>query len=730
MKIFTEFKKLFTKGEKTTLQKQIRLGIILLGIIIIGLIVYFAIVAPAVAKKTTYEPVPYEGEEIYNGDTILMEKNRTRDTVVSIEVKNPVEQYKIIAKNPGSLSTSFYIEGSEDTAVNASNVSSLVVHSLMLVTNSPKLGSQDRVNDRATEADLASYGLDEASNPVKVHVELINAEESYTIVIGSKAPAGDGYYAIIEGRTISVDGKEYIVVYSLTTNIAGSFMTQTSAFLVNTLVLPYFSSGIYAPDNFHLERLSQETKEYYTIIKLHTLGENEGVSNQAFGLDYPKGYLVEENSLTSFVFSSLEYLSATEIKEYGAKVHDEEVYSKYGLDLDKDRLEAGTEKCVSRLTFYVKDITDNSNFEDGEYKLYFGNLFYNDGGVGYRYAYSPYSETIFTVPNATFEYVGWRTVNFISARVFYDYITSIDYIELIGKGTDVHYELTGNYLTYHIDVTKATDGSIVMRDGKPLTFDANPVIKKYGNYSTTEFEGEFENFRKLFYVLITREFSVDVDGSIGEISDNVSRQLNIKVTDRDQNQTFYRYDKSGNREYGNDGRPISAIYDGGYVTCRNVVVHSKGISGEETTLTYDVAYYDEESGKFFLKVEDKADGNFKPKNYKIGENGHLSGWTYLGGQIEAEYIVKEYMYNCYDVLYDYTDANGTVSKKVNQTYCFVVPTVKEYKYKINLDRTHELISEETTVSDGLYMRLAQIEKLFNDSQKLYDGIEIDKFGTN
>jgi hypothetical protein len=153
MKFFKSIKNLFTKGEKTLLQKQARAGIIILAVALIGLVVYCAIVRPAVNKVTSYVPELLEGEELYNINIILIEKFRTRAEVSSIEIKNGNEHYKLIAKDPGSAGTMFYIEGSEDITLNAQNLASVVTHSLLLVTNSPKLGTQDRVNERATDAD-------------------------------------------------------------------------------------------------------------------------------------------------------------------------------------------------------------------------------------------------------------------------------------------------------------------------------------------------------------------------------------------------------------------------------------------------------------------------------------------------------------------------------------------------------------------------------------------------
>ena len=104
MKIISEIKKLFTKGEKTLLQKQVRVCLIALCLIVIGLIVYFAFIAPAVNNKENYGPPLFEGEALYQDSTIiLMTEPRGRKDVLSIEVSNKVGSYKLMAKTLNSL---------------------------------------------------------------------------------------------------------------------------------------------------------------------------------------------------------------------------------------------------------------------------------------------------------------------------------------------------------------------------------------------------------------------------------------------------------------------------------------------------------------------------------------------------------------------------------------------------------------------------------------------------
>ena len=249
MSFFKKIKGLFTRGEKTTLQRQARAGIIVLSVLLVGLIVYFAFIAPALRKSSAYVPELFEGEELYNGNTILMVKQLTRYDVASIEVKNGSDHYTLVARDmENSTYRTFDILGAEDVPLDdtdgdssKNNVSALVTHATMLVTNAPSLGKQDRVNDHATGSDLAAYGLDEASDPSYVVVTK-NDGSSYKIVIGSKQPMDDGYYAMVDGRRNETNDGSYYIVYTLTNYVASDLVEKGSVDLVSNYVLPVFGS--------------------------------------------------------------------------------------------------------------------------------------------------------------------------------------------------------------------------------------------------------------------------------------------------------------------------------------------------------------------------------------------------------------------------------------------------------------------------------------------------------
>jgi len=717
-----------TKKKLTSIQKTLIASGVILAVALIGIIVYFAVIAPALRNVVKYVPQLLDGEELYGDNTILMVKLRERKDVASISVSSKTEEYKLIPKNPGTALTEFYIEGFEDVRLDAEALASEVIHSLMLVTNPPDLGKQDRINERATAAELSDYGLDDGSSPTRVTVALLDGTQ-YTVVIGNAHPVSKGYYAMIDGRRNVVDGAEYYVVYSLTDYVAADFVVNTSATLISRAVLPVLADAAYLPTDFTLDRLSGD--DYATVVKIHTYSDDEQVATgETYCLDMPKGYHVLENTFGGVVLDKFTSMTASDVVSYGENVNDPAVYEKYGLDLDKDRLKAGTEKCFARVAVSFS-ATLNGESVDATFKLYFGNTYYNaEENVEYRYAYSPYSETIFTVKASDFEFITWRTVRFISAQFYMQSITTLDYMELGGAGGDVRFSQTGNFTNFHVDVTKAgDDAEAIIRSGKPVTFDVEMIRVKQGSFTTTKTVGTYENFRDLYYVLITREYAVDAEIDLENVDDLPSRKITIMSTERDREQSFYRFDSRGQRVVS-DGEYVTAIYDGGFIRCRNVTVKVKGSDGSERTLTYPVAYYDESRGRFFLKEEDHADSKLKPRNYEIDENGHLASWSYLSGAVEGEYERTLYEFEIFDVLYDYTDENGNTTKRVNQTYSYVVPKITTYKYRINADGMQTLIDRTTTVSDGLYMRTYQIDKLYSDAAKVIDGKSIDKMSPN
>jgi hypothetical protein len=141
-------------------------------------------------------------------------------------------------------------------------------------------------------------------------------------------------------------------------------------------------------------------------------------------------------------------------------------------------------------------------------------------------------------------------------------------------------------------------------------------------------------------------------------------------------------------------------------------------------LTYNTAYYDEKSGRYFVKAIDSADGNEKPRSFEYTEDGKLVPKYLSVTNTTAEYTLVTYEYKFYDL---YNEAG-----KLNQTYMLVVPTTTTSVWRIEADGSRTLVSSETSENDNMasYIRRASVEKLVSDTGKALAGIEIDEWAVD
>ena len=79
----------------------------------------------------------------------------------------------------------------------------------------------------------------------------------------------------------------------------------------------------------------------------------------------------------------------------------------------------------------------------------------------------------------------------------------------------------------------------------------------------------------------------------------------------------------------------------------------------------------------------------------------------------------------------YKNANGEEVTQLNSTYMYVVPSTITKVYRLTSGGEKVLVSEETArAEEGVYIRIATINKLFSDTHKLMRGEQIDKMGVN
>ena len=730
-KFWQKLKALFVKSdtEKTALQKTAKASIILGCVALIGIIVYFAAVAPLLRAEDDYVPELFDGE-VYQNKAIYILRTYERSEIKSVEIKTATEHYKLIAyTQDGTIR--FYIEGNEHILLSEEKVSQLLGDVRVLITTSP--AGQERVTTTATDADLKNYGLDAASDPAWFEVTL-NDGSSYRINIGNALTTSKGYYVTLDGRKNTVTDEngistEYDIVYALQSGLSSSVLTESAA-LVSTALAPAYGNNIVNISDFSILRYRGDARG--VVVRVGRADE-EGISaaSQVYKMLYPKSYIINEDDYTGIVLAALSSVTANSIVAYGESIYTPDVYEKFGLDLDQDRLLAVTDRNYALLTFNCADVNDEK-YEEKAITLYFSQKFTDLDGSDYYYVCSPAYEVIGKVSAETFGFMEWNIARFTNPYLYYEYFTSVDYIDIISDrdGIDLRFTISGKERTRHVDVTKSGEnGEIVYRQTAngamiPLVYD---TVYKRNAAGYMEYEGEFEIFRDLYYVLITRMLALyaDIDETMTTAGDTPVRRLRIKTAPKDHPITYYQYDSNGRRG------DTQFRDQGGNILCHNVVVTTTRADGTQSTVTYDKAYYDEEAKRFFLKVIDSYDAMEKPTSFTNDGNGCVKVSTFLPNTTVGEYEETIYEYEFYDLYDEYVDINGNKVKQLNPTYMYVVPTVVTNTYRLSSGGERELLSTNTERAEvGVYIRTASIDKLFSDTNKLLAGEPIDKMGLN
>ncbi|MBR7161592.1 MAG: hypothetical protein IKD07_04175, partial [Clostridia bacterium] len=347
----------------------------------------------------------------------------------------------------------------------------------------------------------------------------------------------------------------------------------------------------------------------------------------------------------------------------------------------------------------------------------------------YYYVYSPFYEVVGKVPAETFEFIEWQLAKFTSPYLFHEYLTNTEVIDIYstigGLQTDTRFVLSGKERDMHVDILKSSNHEIVYTEGEngeqiPLVYDAKYTI--VGN-TGIDYEGDFERFRSLFYVLLTREFDLyeDFDTENMTVGDKVA-SVSITTSPKDHPLTYYKYNAYGQRE----GGPLRD--QGGNILCTNVVVPS-AIAGSDP-IVYEYAFYDTEAERFFLKTNDPNDGYDKPSEFKNSGKDTVEVTKYLPVETYGEYVETTYHYDFYYL--EYVDENG-MNPQLNSTRMYVVPTIKTNVYKLSSNGQKELLEDKSdveTAESGVYIRTTTINKLFSDTEKLLKGEPIDEKGVN
>ena len=716
-----KIKALFTKSDvpKTSLQKTAIISIIFAAIALVGLIVYFAIVSPILHAKENYVPELFEGE-VYQNGRIYMLRTYDRAELVTIEIKNDNEHYKLNSYKDEFGDTQFEIEGHEDARLSLQQVSYFIADVRNLITNSP--AGQERSTVTATEEDLKAYELDKASDPAWFEVTLTDGT-SYRVNVGKSLVTTTGYYVTLEGRKNVVDGVEYDIVYALQSSLANTVLSGSEK-LISPELAPY-DANIYQTTMFSVEKFKGEKREPVVIVGL-VADQGISASSQVYEMLYPAAYVINEDDYGAEVLTNLAYITATEIVAYGEEIYTPEVYEKFGLDLDPERIGEGTDQNYAMMYYSTKDPA-SEDFASSLITLYFSEKQTDISGVGFYYVYSPEKHVIGKVLAETFAFIEWPLAKYTNPYLFFEYFTSCEAFEIVSEREELdhRFTLSGKERTRVATVTPS-GGDIVYKEtaggSVPLVYQT-----QYKSTATgVEYVGDFEIFRDLNYVLITRTLALyaEVDEVITSIADEPMATIKIKTAPKDHPISYYQYDKNCNR-----GAQLRD--EGGNILCHEVLVPTTLSNGTVRNIPYEKAFYDEEAKRFFLKSYDNNDGNEKPSGFKGTDIGTVEVTTFLPMSAYGEYIETLYSYEIYDLYDEYVDYDGNTVRQMNSTYKYIVPTTTKNTYRLISGGEKELIETTTERAEvGVYIRTATIDKLFSDTHKLLNGEAIDTMGVN
>lgn len=717
-KFFANIKELFSRGEKTTLQKQLRLIIIFVLAAAVGLGVYFAAIYPSINRKNELPPL-LEGEQYYN-NMILIAPYTERTDIKSIEVHNKYGDYALDAVTLDSGSVTFLLRGNDHILLDSNALAQAVVSAGTVYSN--KINDMQRVNENAAPEDLPQYGLTEDAKEYSWFCVTRTDGTSYKIIVGDPVPSGNAYYGMVEGREN--------VVYSLSTTAA--LFKSKSTVLVDKTISNYVGTNITGVNSFYIFR--KVAGERTLLLELRSKSsEVADNATSAYEMIYPAAYYLNDERFDSSVLNNLLYVQASEIMEYGEDIVKPEVYEKYGLDIDMDRIGDASDDNHVMLYYSCKTPDkETGKSKDVENLLYFSESFTDsENGQKYYYVYSPDFDVIAKVAASTLEFVDWSIANFTSDRMYYNYIGTCDFFELVHhtNGSGVRYTFSGTEKDFSVKATEAGENGAPKLDknGIPREFCVEYVPDSYGGGSYT---GEFENFRNLYLVLITRNFDITKDAEGRNISETPGMSVTISSTPKDLAKSYGLYDADGNKLRDEKGNMMYARYRGGYLICENAKATPKA-GGD--SIDYGTLYYNEEAKRFFQKKVDSNDGELKPVNlgYDKDMNVVINRYIAASYNVTAEYTQTISTYNFYYVYETYTDAAGKQQKVVSQTEMYVLPTITTVRYEISTETgVRELSRETVTAEKGMIMRKPAIDKLFEDSDKVLAGIEIGAYEAN
>ena len=460
-------------NKKNVLNSQKKV-IIVLAVLVVLLLAAF-IVFPVVFKGNIYtvslpkydeltgDVVEYDAVKSADGTAVTMTENDTHyiaeasgeisytarpfiypeidvDDVKEVVVTNSTGEYSLYLDGAAG---EHLIRGNEYQPYNEQALSDLRFQARFMLASS----RLEEVYD--TDEKLAPFGLDSASNPVKVTVSDTNGN-TYSVYIGNALVSGNGYYA--------KDNDPYVYVLDSSVSV---FFSEKNSFINPILTIPMTQNQYQYADEFTVLK----NGEPFISSAIIPEEQRSGTGNvNLHKITYPGNYPASFNNYY-LALECFANLSGDKVVETGVLASGEEnaseIFDKYGL------------------TLATNDVT--VKFGGKEYRFLTGTRFTDEDGTDKFYAYSPVFDTIVTLPVANALFLDYELIDFINSAFFQMNITNVAEIEFNVPGASYRFTLegTGNDLK----VTETNTGKSI---------DAGSFRQLYFSLLTAKIEGYAE----------------------------------------------------------------------------------------------------------------------------------------------------------------------------------------------------------------------------------------------
>ena len=212
------------------MKKKLTAAAVIAVLFVVLLLVYRLVVVPMMnaadepEETTAVSLVPGEVEGVRG--RIQMFDQVTSDKVQSLYVHNGYGTYELVRKD-----SSLVLKGHENLLLNAEKLAQAVVNAGYTLST---------YNAKVTEEDFAKYGLAPGESD-NYYVLTSTAGKRYTVYIGDRTLAGDGYYARYEGRD---------AMYVLDDSIEGDLLAPATALVRPLLAYPSKLNSYYLMQTF------------------------------------------------------------------------------------------------------------------------------------------------------------------------------------------------------------------------------------------------------------------------------------------------------------------------------------------------------------------------------------------------------------------------------------------------------------------------------------------------